>query len=176
MNKNMYTSIVSYGIFLILVVTFFMLYFKADAVLLYCMILTLIDQCFLINIKNHVYITDIIIRFIIDILILYKINPDEDLRMIYLFIRIASLASEISMLITNNMMIILIYIGLSIASFVVLGYMLFKIDNLKYAIIFKAPIYLLGYLGKMEKNICITSSNIINKALYLFALNQLLKN
>ncbi len=168
-------SIVHYGIIVILVTMLVMIQLGADSILLLCITLTLFIQILLYYMGTDVLVVDIMMRFVIDMLVVFRLKPKGDLTLLFALVRATGVALELSMLFSRNIVIIIIYVLLSIVSFVLLGYILY-VTNLISAIIFRMPIYLVGYLGYGNAAATITTTNIINKALYIFAVNELLKD
>jgi len=163
-----------YGFIFILLLTLASLRLKLDATLGICMTITIFSQLLLIYSKDNFYTVDIILRFMIDMLVLYKLNPTHDMLMTYILVRLLTVALEITMYITSNGLFYILYTTVSCISMVILYQILTKYD-LSCAILFKMPFFLVGYVHEKSKVISFTMTNIFNKAMYLFALNELLK-
>ncbi len=167
-----------YGLFVLLLLMISMLYMKADIVLLMCFFLTIYEQFILVykivNIDMIIFL-DIFIRFVVDTLVFSRLSPSSNTMNMYVFSRFMAVLLELILLMNNNPVFIILYIVISILNFVIWCYVAIKFEKLTPLILFKFPIFLLNFSGGFHKKFVLTSSNIINKGLYLFALNIVVK-
>ncbi len=170
-------KIEKFGLMVIIIVFLSTMRLNMNSVMFICTLLTLLAQYLLsFDIKKNEYLLyDIFIRLTIDILVLYKLNPKNKLIILYFLARITLSCLELTILVTNNLFVFIAYIFTVLLSIYILYMVLDTKKFMKYAIIFTFPFFMFNYLGNINYKILATTSNIFNKSLYIFALNEIFK-
>lgn len=161
-----------YGLMILLVTLAGMLIINIDKIILGCMAITIIEQMSVNFLSEEMTtILDIACRFVIDCLVIFKLSKDMHTLSNYLSIRFVASALEFIILISDNPIFTIYYFIFYAYCFYIWYTLVIGMDHLSSLILFRFPIFVLGMVPGTDRRLVITSSNIINKGLYLLALN-----
>ena len=167
-----------YGLFILFFVLLQMLYMKCELSFLICLALTIIEQALLIGKMeiNYVIHIDIFIRFVIDIIVFNVLSDDYEIKKYYIGIRILISFFELVMLHDAHPLFVVLYIPLWLLCFYLWYKAMANLNSLPSLLIFRLPLFVCYYVNIIHKEHVLTASNVINKGLYVAAVNMWLQS